>query len=456
MMGFKINGFKFGPIEYTPAETKDSGNNIDFQNIFSTTDTGALNWYLSSSMAYWMLGVSDSVHDAVSRIAWAFAQIRPMLQDKDSGEYVKDHPALALLETTDMRFNEDQVKFEMMVSYCLTGECYPAITGNVKYEPISLYHYPANNISLSQGTDGYIATIIANYQNVVKNYNRAINPRFKTYVFETDDKLNQIMQIINNRKRNYLRAQSPLEGVYYQTITKYYGNMHNSSIVKNASRPGGLWSPTDGPMSQDIYESFKKEVRENFSNPTNAGRNIIAPRPVKYENLMNASTTRDMDFIKLIENSRNEIYSAYQIPLPLVSASTMTMNNYEIAISAFYDMAVIPRAKFIYKQLGDFILSRYVDGNRYRLVIDERTLPALKDRLFERSKMMRDVGAYSENEIRSESGYESIGEAGDKIYKPAMLIPSGDEDLDEYSNITNETTEQEDVEENADIIEDDK
>lgn len=439
-MPFFVKPFHIGPFSYEPKELKENKTN-EFQSsmgqVFGSTDN-SLNWYLSATMAYWLYAVSETVQDAVNRISWAFAGIRPQLQDKVTKEYVTEHPALDLLESNDMRFNENQVKFEMCVSYLLAGEMYPVLEGNVKYEPVGMFHYPANVANIIQGADGYIQTIIASYQNVISTFNRAVDTpaykRLKTYVFETDNKLMQMMHILNNRKRNYLRAQSVLESVYYQATTKYYGTMHNSSIVEKASRPGGLWSPKDGSMTQAQYEEFKKEVRNSMAGPANAGKNIIAPVALNYQDLL--LNQRDMDFINLINTYRTEIYSAFQIPLPLVTTETMTMSNYANAIEAFYDMAVIPRAQFIFKNLGEFVLARFKDGDRYRMVLDEREIPALKSRLFNRAQTMRSIFTFSQDELRNECGYQKKGEeGGDVVYIPANFLEAGNKDEYDFNPI---------------------
>lgn len=433
-MPIKINPFSIGPFRYEPKEKTIEKKSDEFsssmEQVFGMTDN-SLNWYLSATRAYWLYAVSETVQDAVNRIAWAFSMIRPQLQNKITKEYVIDHPALDILELNDMRFNENQVKFEMMVSYLLTGETFPVLEGNVKYEPVGMFHYPANVCNVAQGTDGYIQTIIASYQNVISTFNRAIETpsyrRLKTYVFETENKLMQMMHILNNRKRNYLRAQSVLESVFYQATTKYYGNIHNSSIMEKASRPGGIWSPKDGAMSQPQYEAFKKEIRESMTGPSNAGANIIAPVPVNYNNLL--LNQRDMDFAKMFTAYRTEIYGAFQIPLPLVTTETMTMSNYTKSIEAFFDMAVLPRAQFVFKNLGEFILARFKDGDKYRMVIDEREIPALKERLFARSQTMRNTFVFSQDEMRNECGYQKLGApTGDIVYIPASYLEAGAKD----------------------------
>jgi len=418
-------------------ETKTYYDNVSMDSVFGAGVQGELGAFLNAVIAYYLFAVCDSVHTAVTIVSDEFSQIRPVLQDKKTEEYITDHPALELLESNDMRFNETQVKKELMVSYMASGECFPVIGGNVNYEPVSLFHYPACNVSVVQAGDGYIANILASYQNVITNFTRAqTSPIYKnlhTYVFEDQPKLGQMMHILSNRRRNYLRAQSDLESIYYQATMKFYTQMHNSGIVKNGSRPSGIWSPKV-PLSDDGYTAFRDSVKSGFTGPDKAGKNIISSFPVDYVNLL--LTNRDMDFEKLINQADMDVYNTFRIPLPLITTSTMTMNNYANAIYALFDMAVLPKAKFLFKNLGDFILARYKDGSRYRLCIDDREIPALKQRLLERGQAMRNIYGFTENEIRGEVGYKPREDGlGETIYIPATYVDSAQPVMDYQSNV---------------------
>jgi HK97 family phage portal protein len=394
--------------------------------------------YLSPPQAYWLWQVSDTIGNACDLISWAFEQLDPILLDKKTDEYVKDHPLIELINNPGFKMSSDQFQFQFMTSYLVSGETYPVLEGNVNYEPFGLYLIPSNYTSLIEGRDGWLGSIVVNADYDQDEYTREEIPKRKIWVYQNQTKLKETIQILNQTRRHDIRGQSVLERVYYQALQKYYGNIHNTSILKNGDRPGGLWSPAE-ELSQDNYEAFKNEVSTKFSGPGNAGRNVVAPAPVKYENFL--LNPRDMDFINIIENSRIEIYSQYQIPLPLVTTKTMTMNNYENAINAFYDMSVLPRSKFLYKQFGKFALPRYKDGERFELVINEKEIPALKDRLYERVKKMRDTYAFKENEMRNEAGYESLDDEGEQIWKPSSLLPSGelgDNDLDAIQQRENE------------------
>lgn len=413
-------------------------NNITIHQTKSAQSSPYVNYILSGkadgsyytltpAIAYWLYEKSDCVADAVGRISWAFEQMDPVLIDVKTNDVIDDHPLLTLLDTPGPMQSGSSLMFELMVSFLITGECYPIAIGNTSFEPIALYTIKANKISLVEGVDGWLESIIASANYDQNKYNRQLVSKRSTWIYQRRDNLAETIQILIQRRKEGLRAQSPLDTIYYQACTKYFGNMHNSSIVKQGSRPGGLWSP-DGKASfnQDQYEAFQNEINTKFSGPSVAGRNIVSPVAVKYENFL--LNTRDMDFINLIEQSGVDVYNQYKIPLPLVSKDTMTLNNFQKATEALYDFAVLPPAKFLLKQIGKFLLSRYKNSENLVLGVNEKQLQALKERLYQRAKSMRESSVFSDNEIRNETGYESLGIDGDIVYKPSTLVPSGQDD----------------------------
>lgn len=418
-------------IQSEDHQEKSSGGLSPFvQNQLAGYDQ--FGFWLSDTLAFWLWEKSDTVGHAVDKISWAFQSITPALRDKHTGEIINrssDHPFLELLSSPGFLMDSAQLKYALMTSFLVTGNCFPILQGNVNYEPIGIHTLSANKANLQPDGNNFLYTINFTQNEDPQLYRRQMIPKRKTAVFQAENMLSETIQLLIKKRRWGIQAQSPLERIYYQTITKYYGHIHNAGIMKNASRPGGMFSPGDGPMSQTQYESFQQEIETKFSGPSNAGRNIVAPRPVKYENLL--LNTRDMDFINLIENSKDSIYNMYDIPLAMVSKETMTNANFTESQTAFYDQAVLPRATFLLKRLGDFALPRYKDGDRYELIVDEKQLPALKARMFDRAESMRNVGAFSDNEIRTEAGYESLGADGDIVYKPANLV-SGEQD-DDYT-----------------------
>ena len=409
--------------------------------------------YLAPSIAYRLYAISDVILAACNKICWAYAQIDPVLKHKKTGEIILDHPALELEKNSDMRLRKIQLRFEKMLSLLLTGECFPVLVGNVKYEPVGMFHYPACDVNVVQNPDGYINNIICTYVSVTKSFQRSISKNYNNYVFNTEDGLNQVVHILYNRKRGMTRAQSPLESVYNQVLSKIFGHSHNKNMLQNASRPGGLWSPEQIGMTQQQYEAFKQEVR-GFTGYLNSGREVVANHPIKYQNFL--LNTREMDFKELLDRCKEDIYDAFDIPLPLANTQTMTMDNYKSAIGAFFDFAVLPKAKFLIGEDFAYALHRFKDGNQFEACVDERQIPAIKDRLFARGKDMTAMESYTEDEKRAATGYEALADGtGNVIYRSAGKVPySGEDDFfnDEirYAGTLKKPVNAED---NADIVE---
>ena len=384
---------------------------------------------LSPSFAMWLYENSDTVGDAIDRIAWAFQSITPVLKNTKTGEILSkptDHPFLELLNNPGYFQNKRSLMYELMVSFCASGGAYPVAKGNVKYEPVSLESISANKASLIPDVNNRLFQIMFTNNEDNNIYKRQMIPKRKTAVYQAENKLSETYQIVIKKKKTGVYPFSPLERIVHQAMTKYYGTTHNENLLKKGSRPGGMWSPDNKePMSQANYEAFKNEVR-GMSGSQNAGKDIIAPVPIKYENFL--ITARDMDFIKLLEASKEDIYSQYQIPLPMVIKGNMTMSNYTEAQTAFLDLAVLPRATFLLESLGNFLLPRYKDGDQYILTYDEKSLTALRSRMLKEAESMMKIRANSKNEIRTTLGYESIGAEGDIIYEVANMLPVGDDD----------------------------
>ena len=417
-------------------------------DLFSSV--GNLN--VTPQSAYWLFEISDAIFKSVDMICWAFSQINPVLQHKESLEIITDHPILELENNPDPRIVKSALRYELMKSLCLTGEIFPVLYGNIKYEPVGIYHYPACNIDEMPGNDGYISELTATNYNNQKVLRR--NLRDKKYVFQDSIGMTEIRHIYYSLKRNTLRAQSPLEQILYQVLTKHYGHIHNTAMVKNGNRPSGILSPKDTNMRDDQYMVFKENVKNTLSDPVNAGECITSPQPIDYINLM--LSTKDMDFALLLSESKVDIYNQFSIPLPLVLKETMTLNNYGEAIKALFDFAVLPKASFIWENYGEYLLSRYEDGKELRFFIDERQLAPLRERLLARAKDLRMIESFSEDEIRNSVGFESLSNgAGNVIYRSAGKIPYSNEDVYFNDRISYEDSlSKPEIDETDEIIED--
>jgi len=110
----------------------------------------------------------------------------------------------------------------------------------------------------------------------------------------------------------------------------------------------------------------------------------------------------------------------------------MTFSNMDASKYAYYDNAVIPVLKRLLKFLSAKLLTRYAGTEELEYSFDESAIEALETRKFENAKIASQTGVLSDNEIRAMIGYEAIS-GGDAIYKPANLVPVG-EDINTEDN----------------------
>jgi len=401
--------------------------------VLSQLSGGLGGGYFTDQEAFWMFEKSAVVKDAIEKIALPFSDISPALQDKKTGEFLTkpdDHPLLKKLSEPSFNFDSTKLKYSLMVSYLVSGAAYPVLGGNVNFEPSQIESIMSNRVTLQPGRIDELGKIqfTSTNQNV---YDRQEIPKRKTVVFQTQTQLSETMQICLMHKSSGIQPLSPLESVYFQALTKYFGDKHNYGLVKNAARPGGLWSSMEKEgMTQEQWEILKSEVEKFVANP---GKDIVAASGVKYENFLLKPT--DMDFVNLIDASKPDIYNIYDIPLALTTVGAMTQSNYENSMIALYDNGVCPRASYVFNRLGEMALPRYKDGDKYILTYDKKSIDALKSRMLAQSKEMRAIGSFEENEIRNVAGYENLDdkEAGETIYRPANLVNGEeiDEGLDE-------------------------
>ncbi len=383
---------------------------------------------VSPSMAYSYYEEIPALSAAVDIVAWAFLQIPPVLRDKETNELLHKtdaHPILKLLNKPGRTNTGGLLSFDMIKSFLLCNEVYPVLVGNVKLPPVEMYMVKPYYVASQDGNDGWVERLDVSAYNKSKQFIRdvSLNPNMWTFVDKTATE--QVVQLSSGRIGDSYIGDSPLNGIHRNLSLIKYGLTHNVNILENGGRPSGMFSPAQGTsLSRSLYKDFKHQISSMFSGFNNAGRIVTSPIPVDYKNFM--TSNRDMDFAKLLEQSRNEVFSRYGIPLPYISEKVMTMSNFTEASTAVYDSAVIPRAKFLYKQLGDYLLPRYKEGKKYELGINETKLPALQQRLAERLKAMYETYTFTVNERRSVTGLGSI-ENGDTVYQPGKLFPVGED-----------------------------
>jgi HK97 family phage portal protein len=210
--------------------------------------------------------------------------------------------------------------------------------------------------------------------------------------------------------------------ILYEIRQHLEGSKHNlSTLLKGARLSGILFSENE--LLQDKRENMVKEMRSVFQGSNNAGA-IGFLEGGKFDFKAMSESMKDMDFKELKKDVTIAIYNAMEVPLALMLADTMTLDNLKQAKELLYDNAVIPLGRRMYQELTMLLMPRFKIQDGKLLQFNIGTISALEDRRTRRMESMSKTNAFTVNEVRDVINYSSI-ENGDDIYIPLNLVPLG-------------------------------
>lgn len=212
------------------------------------------------------------------------------------------------------------------------------------------------------------------------------------------------------------RGESPMLSIKQAIYMNIYATMHNESYLKRGMKSDMLIT-FEEKLNEKEFENFKAEFNRKHSGASNAGKPLILGGvKTQVQNLQGA--VRDMDFKTLVDTADEQIAKVYDMPLPLISKTVQSYNNYSTAVSSYYRDCILPTSEFLISFLNEIFQENFK--------IDETSIPALQEEKIRISKDMATAGIYSINECREVSGYgEIVG--GEQIFRPASDIPIGDD-----------------------------
>jgi len=364
------------------------------------------------------------VFTATKLIADAVSSIEIILRDKNTGAIIPQktlHPSLAILRKPNP-FTDGKLFLKEISSFdILTGNFFVEIVKSSDGKNIlELNVVNPKNISIDAATDGFAEYY--RYQGALKLivFERQSDKRF---ISPEGNEIIHLREFNPNFSSSNLWGASAFLGCQLEIMQYIAASVHNHALLKNGARPSGMMTyEGDDGLSQEQADAIRKGIKDKLSGATNAGEPMFLSGKFKWQQL--SESVKDMDFGGLKKATSEAIYSAVKIPLPMVSPDNMSFANMDASKYLFYDNAVLPVFKRILSFLTEKLLSQYKDAVNWEYSFDESAIEALEARKYENAKVAATLGILSDNELRSIIGYEKIT-AGDAIYKPANLVPIG-------------------------------
>jgi len=396
----------------------------------------------SPSAAMALYDKSSFVSIPINKISKPFSCLDPIMYDRVDQVVMREHPVLSLLRKPAPLWSQELFFKALANNYLITGDCVIVATGGPTRPPLELVPISPKEISVVEGQDGFPhhVQVAGNYFN--GQYFAEIKQNEIRYTDGEFRELHLIREYATDRGSR-MRGQSVLKSASRDVTQAILGTEHNVSMLEKGGRISLIFH-YDEDFDDEDYELTKKRVMDQYGGASKAGQ-VGVTSGGKLDIKETGVSNKDMDYRNLHEQIKMTLALLYDVPLPLVSLDASTMNNYEIAIRALYDDAVIPLAKVLLNGLGEFILPRYkMDPARYAITFDQNQITALRMRTLEELKVRSDINIESDNELRvfiSREGYSG----GHRILKASGLIPVGEDLMDDNGDL---------IDDDSDLIED--
>jgi HK97 family phage portal protein len=356
-----------------------------------------------------------------------FASIVPVVRDIETEEIVttpnkSTQLFLDLLERPNFDKTRREFMYSLCSSYLATGEIYIMCTGITR--PQELYYFNPAYVHVNPGPGGVPKSITYNDSfQAIKFMPKEDGASFQFVSPDSSKKVYQIADF-NPKYSNEQRGLSRLCPIYYEIEQYIRTSIHNISTLRKGARPSGILT-IDSNMTLEQRSNTRKQINAFYGGEGNVGNVMVVDGGKEFKQL--SLTNKDMDFANLKLQTKQACYEALEIPASFYDNSASSFNNKDIDRVNIYDFAVLPIANRIFEELTYIMHQQQPDTQGVALSYNLIDIPALQSRFNEQIKKKADMGIFMINELRDESGDESIGPEGDVLYQPRSLTPVGTE-----------------------------
>lgn len=174
----------------------------------------------------------------------------------------------------------------------------------------------------------------------------------------------QILFMRYRHPTNPYDGLSPLSSAIVPILEQFYAEAYNTEFFKNGGHPKGYWTRDNGILNPAQVQEANKALEDTFAGVGQAHKQLSVPSGLKY-NVISANQ-KDMEFIALLERTRDDILFALDIPKSLIGLTDTTFNNMAEAKSSFWTNSLLP----IIRRLESMIQSNFLDKRGYNMEID--------------------------------------------------------------------------------------
>lgn len=375
----------------------------------------------SPTAAMWAYRECSAVANPIDLVAEDLAQLEPVLKNMETGEVTRDHELLSLLRSPHPMFSQRLLLEAVAKYYLVTAEVPIVALGNVNTAPVGLI--PINPQFLNPSIDG--ATGIPG--------SWTISGKTLTGIYRTDpldmgrayqhSELRELRMIrgFSSRDNSLVRGESKLVAASKDFLMSMHGADYNVSLLEKGGRLTLVFQFKQS-LDRDVFEERREQILAQFSGSGQAGRPIVT-QGGELDIREGSSNPHDLEHGATMQRAEGMIYKRYKVPIVLANTDAATFNNMGTALEMLWDDAIIPPAKRLLGEMGEWLLPKYgEDPSKVMLTFDPDQIEPLRKRRLEELKTRSELGVEAPNEIRESMGLDPM-EGGEEPLVSSALTP---------------------------------
>jgi len=325
-------------------------------------------------------------------------------------EEVVEHPFLTLIKNPNTFLNQKDFFFLTQLFKELAGDSYWYKNNNRLKQPKELWNLYPNLMSIIPGETNYV----------------------DGYIYTREDgqhipiKTEEIVHFLFPNPNDKYYGASPVMAVASSYNIRENADKYENALFTNMGTLEGYFTTKESIRDAD-FERIKEQIKNNWSGVKNAGKSPLLDNGLEYKAV--SQSPRDLSYVELRKNTREEIAAAFGVPLSKIITENVNKSNSETGSHDYEADTILPRLVSLAEEINETILPLYSDN--IFCAFDNPVREDMKITI-DRNVKYATAGIKTRNEIRKEEGLPPITsvdglEGLDIPLTPSNTIPMGQE-----------------------------
>jgi len=239
--------------------------------------------------------------------------------------------------------------------------------------------------------------VVGDQENLIKEYKRSVNG--KQLVFKPEE----VFYVKFFNPFSVLRGMSPLRAARSAVTLDLNAVMSNTKFFRDGMKMSGVFT-TEQRLTDNEAKRLTHVLKDYFGGVEKAWEPGVLWGGMKFQPL-NTMTLRDAEFTEMRTMNREEIATAFGVPLEVLGIGKATFENVKFARRMFWTETLIPLLDKLTALLNEFFLPIVTPLKDVRVKYDLSNIEALKE---DRTRKRQDyeagfkVAAVTPNDIRTQ------------------------------------------------------